>query len=243
MSVWSSLTSLIGSAASGAGAVLGTLVDSLRNLVGDEDQRRQVAFTVAMIGLSAKMAKADGVVTNDEIEAFRDLVEFPQNEAENVARLYNLAKQDVAGFDAYARKIANLFEGEHAILEDILDGLFHIAMADGVLHDREAAYLEIVAGEFGMDDVEYRRVRARHVFEGDLDPYAVLGVDSDLPYENVRRIYRKLVAENHPDRLIARGVPPEFIKIASDRLAAINAAFDQIELRNRSSQGGVGAAS
>jgi DnaJ like chaperone protein len=128
---------------------------------------------------------------------------------------------------------------KQAILEDILDGLFHIAMADGVLHDREAAYLQIVAGEFGMDDVEYRRVRARHVFEGELDPYVVLGVDADLPYEEVRRIYRKLVAENHPDRLMARGVPQEFIKIASDRLAAINAAFDQIELRQR----GVGAAS
>lgn len=224
---------MLGSAASGAGAVLGSLVDSLRNLVGDEDQRRQVAFTVAMIGLSAKMAKADGVVTNDEIDAFRDLVEFPQDEAANVARLYNLAKQDVAGFDAYARKISKLFEGETAILEDILDGLFHIAMADGVLHDREGAYLEIVAGEFGMGDIEYRRVRARHVFEGELDPYVVLGVDADLPFLEVRRIYRKLVAENHPDRLVARGVPQEFIKIATDRLAAINAAFDQIEARNR----------
>lgn len=233
MSLWASLQSLIGQATSGAGAALGAFVDRLRNLVGDEEQRRQVAFTVAMIGLSAKMAKADGVVTSDEIDAFRDLVEFPQNEAENVARLYNLAKQDVAGFDAYARKIATLFEGEDAILEDILDGLFHIAMADGVLHDREAAYLQIVAGEFGMDEVEYKRVRARHVFEGDLDPYAVLGVDSGLPYEEVRRVYRRLVAENHPDRLIARGVPQEFIKIASERLAAINSAFDQIELRHR----------
>ncbi|MEM1285840.1 MAG: TerB family tellurite resistance protein [Cohaesibacteraceae bacterium] len=233
MSLWASLQSLIGQATSGAGAALGALVDRLRNLVGDEEQRRQVAFTVAMIGLSAKMAKADGVVTNEEIDAFRDLVEFPQGEAENVARLYNLAKQDVAGFDAYARKIASLFEGEDAILEDILDGLFHIAMADGVLHDREAAYLQTVASEFGMDEVEYKRVRARHVFEGDLDPYAVLGVDSDLPYDDVRRVYRRLVAENHPDRLIARGVPQEFIKIASERLAAINSAFDQIELRHR----------
>lgn len=235
MSLWSSLTALLGSAASGAGAVFGALVDGVRNLVGDESQRRQVAFTVAMIGLSAKMAKADGVVTQDEIQAFRDLVEFPSDEAKNVARLYNLAKQDVAGFDAYARRIAALFDGEEAILEDILDGLFHIAMADGLLHDREAAYLEIVANEFGMDDMAFRRVRARHVFEGDLDPYAVLGVSDDMPFDQVRRTYRKLVAENHPDRLMARGVPAEFIKIASDRLAAINAAFDQIELRQRAS--------
>lgn len=232
-SVWTSLTSLVGQAAQGAGAVLTGLVESLRNLTSTEEERRQVAFTVAMIGLSAKMAKADGVVTHDEIEAFRDLVEFPAQEAQNVARLYNLAKQDVAGFDAYARKIATLFEDEDAILEDILDGLFHIAMADGVLHDREGAYLETVAAEFGFDDVEYCRVRARHVFEGEVDPYIVLGVEPDLPFEDIRKTYRKLVAENHPDRLIARGVPAEFIKIASERLATINAAFDQIELRAR----------
>lgn len=235
MSIWASLQGLIGQAASSAGAVFATLVDSLRNLVGDEGQRRQVTFTVAMIALSAKMAKADGVVTHDEVNAFRDLVEFPPGEAHNVARLYNLAKQDVAGFDAYARKIAGLFTGEEAILEDILDGLFHIAMADGVLHEREATYLQEVALAFGFDDVEYRRVRARHVFEGQLDPHAVLGVPADMPFGQVRAAYRKLVAENHPDRLIARGVPPEFIKIASDRLAAINAAFDQIELRHRGS--------
>ncbi|MBV6656176.1 MAG: DnaJ family molecular chaperone [Devosiaceae bacterium] len=227
------MTSLVGQAAQGAGAVLTGLVESLRNLTSTEEERRQVAFTVAMIGLSAKMAKADGVVTHDEIEAFRDLVEFPAQEAQNVARLYNLAKQDVAGFDAYARKIATLFEDEDAILEDILDGLFHIAMADGVLHDREGAYLETVAAEFGFDDVEYCRVRARHVFEGEVDPYIVLGVEPDLPFEDIRKTYRKLVAENHPDRLIARGVPAEFIKIASERLATINAAFDQIELRAR----------
>ncbi|MEM1287786.1 MAG: DnaJ family molecular chaperone [Pseudomonadota bacterium] len=235
MSVWDSITALFSSAAQTAGAALAGVVDGLKNLAGSEEERRQMGFTVAMIGLSAKMAKADGVVTSDEIDAFRDLVDFPPSEASNVARLYNLAKQDVAGFDAYARKISGLFPGEDAILEDILDGLFHIAMADGVLHNRESAYLETVANEFGFDDVEYRRIRARHVFEGDLDPYAVLGVDPKSSFEDIRKTYRKLVAENHPDRLVARGVPQEFIKIASDRLAAINAAFDQIELRARAS--------
>ncbi|MEM6384030.1 MAG: DnaJ family molecular chaperone [Pseudomonadota bacterium] len=231
--IWSSLSALIGKVAYGTGAALGGVVESLRNLVSTEEERRQVAFTVAMIGLSAKMAKADGVVTNDEIDAFRDLVEFPAEEALNVSRLYNLAKQDVAGFDAYARKIGGLFEGEHEILEDILDGLFHIAMADGVLHDREAAYLQTVAGEFGLDDSAYRRIRARHVFEGEVDPYIVLGVNADMPFDEIKRVYRRLVAENHPDRLMARGVPAEFVKIATERLAAINAAFDQIELGAR----------
>lgn len=233
MSLWARITGLLGQAAQGAGAALGALLDGLRNLAGTEEERRQVAFTVAMIGLSAKMAKADGVVTQEEIAAFRDLVEFPPGEAKNVARLYNLARQDVAGFDAYARRIAGLFAGETAILEDIIDGLFHIAMADGVLHDREQDYLQAVAAAFGFDEVQFRRIRARHVFEGEVDPYVVLDASPDMPFDDLRRHYRRLVAENHPDRLVARGVPPEFVRIASERLAAINAAFDQIEARAR----------
>lgn len=232
MSVWSSLTSLIGSAASGAGAVLGTLVDSLRNLVGDEDQRRQVAFTVAMIGLSAKMAKADGVVTNDEIEAFRDLVEFPQNEAENVARLYNLAKQDVAGYEAYAQRVAGMCGSgveNCAMLEDVLDGLFHIAKADGLVHEKELEFIANVADIFRVDEVHFERILARHVHPDGINPYAVLGVPDTTPFDEVKKRYRMLAAESHPDRLRARGVPEEFLTIANDRMAALNDAFAAIE--------------
>jgi DnaJ like chaperone protein len=199
---------------------------------GDPELRRRVAFSVAMIALSAKMAKADGVVTQDEIHAFQEIFSIPPKETRNVARLYDLAKADVAGYEAYAARMAGLCGSGKAncgMLEDILDGLFHIAKADGVMHERESMFLHHIAQIFKIDEAHYQRILARHLDLGDADPYAILGIDREAPFDEVRKHYRRLVANNHPDRLIARGLPQEFIAIATTRLAAINAAYELIE--------------
>ena len=182
------------------------------------------------------MAKADGIVTQDEVRAFQQIFSVPRNEQRNVARLYDLAKSDVAGFETYAARMATLCgsgQPDCAMLEDILDGLFHIAKADGVLHEREGLYLRRVAQIFSIGDEHYRTIMARHVEGDDVDPYAVLGIDRRRPFEEIRLQYRKLASENHPDRLIARGLPPEFIAIATNRLAAINTAYESIERLQR----------
>ena len=224
LGVWSSLASIV--AAIGTGGV--QLVDRLVQLVLTRPEgTNSVGFTVAMIALSAKMAKADGVVTTDEILAFRELFEVPEGEERNVARLFNLAKEDVAGFDVYARKLADLFPYDTMTLNDILDGLFHIAKADGVIHESEISFLSEVAKIFGLDEREFQRMLARHA-RGGTDPYAVIGLEPDASSEELKAQYRKEVRETHPDRLIARGVPEEFVRIANDRLAALNAAWAQI---------------
>jgi DnaJ like chaperone protein len=210
-----------GVAVSGLRAVLATL--------GDTELRRQAAFAIAMIALSAKMAKADGVVRRSEVDAFCRIFAIPKGEERNVGRVYNLAKQDVAGFDAYARDIARLLADDPAMLEAVLDGLFDIARADGAVHERELIYLAEVARIFGYDGSAFARIRARHIIEKGTDPYLVLQADRSWDHTRLQRHYRTLVQENHPDRLIARGVPEEFIRIANDRLAAINAAWDEIE--------------
>jgi DnaJ like chaperone protein len=215
----------------GAGR-LGAAVSSLRALLAslpDAELRRQAAFAIAMIALSAKMAKADGVVTRPEVDAFCRIFAIPPGEERNVSRVYNLAKRDIAGFESYAREVARLYADRPACLEDILDGLFDIARADGAVHERELAYLGRVAEIFGLDEHAFAKVRARHVIEGGVDPYVVLDADPRWDRERLRRHYRRLVAENHPDRLIARGVPEEFVRIANDRLAAINAAWERLE--------------
>lgn len=229
MTLWSKVLDYIGDAA----GTLASVVEAVRTVfAGDPETRRRVAFSVAMIALSAKMAKADGVVTADEVAAFQQIFAIPQAEVENVARFYNLAKRDVAGFEAYAERMAGLCgSGERncALLEDILDGLFHIAKADGVLHDKEMAFLARIADIFGIEEGHYEQILARHVRREDFDPYRVLGVAEDADLASVKKRYRTLVAENHPDRLSSRGVPPEFIAIANDRMAALNAAFEAIE--------------
>ncbi len=229
-SAWERLVGMVSGAASNA---LSSVVEAVRTLFeGDPETRRQVAFSVAMIALSAKMAKADGIVTVAEVDAFKDIFKFPDDQAKNVARLYNLARQDVAGYEAYAEKMAALcISCEHncPILEDIVDGLFHIAKADGLIHESEMAFLNRVAGIFGMAEERFEQITARHVHVGGRDPYKVLGVSPQDDFPTIRKRYRVLASEHHPDRLVARGMPAEFHRIANDRMAALNAAYAEIE--------------
>ncbi len=208
------------------GAILGALTG---HFLVDRDGDSSVAFTIALIALSAKMAKADGIVTEDEVRAFERLFRVAPDEHANVRRVFEMAQRDTAGFEAYAAQIARLFANNPALLEDILDGLFEIAKADGVLHPGEAEFLERVAEIFGFAPNEFRRIRASHFAPEGADPYVVLGVAYDANEDEIRRTYRRLVRENHPDSLIARGVPEEFIRLATDKLAAINGAYDKVQ--------------
>jgi DnaJ like chaperone protein len=188
---------------------------------------KDVIFTTGLIALSAKMAKADGVVLRSEVDAFERLVEVPPAEHRNVVRLFDLAKATTDGFEAYAGQIADAFRDEPALLEDLVDGLFDIAVADGFVHEAELAYVHRVAAILGFEDRDFDRIAARHVKRPD-DPYLVLGADRSLSDVALRQHYLRLVQEIHPDREIARGLPPEAVRIATQRLAAVNAAWDRI---------------
>ncbi|MBN9044779.1 MAG: DnaJ family molecular chaperone [Rhizobiales bacterium] len=230
MSIWVRIGEFVASAASNA---MTGVIEAVRTVFeGDADTRRRVAFSIAMIALSAKMAKADGVVTQDEIRAFQEIFAVPKDQAAHVARLYDLARQDVAGYDSYARQLAALCsegQAECHLLEDILDGLFHIAKADGYVHEKEMAFLASVAEIFGYDEAGFERIALRHVQRGENDPYTILGLKRGVSFEEARRRYLTLVKAHHPDRLVAEGLPLEFIAIANARLAAINAAWASIE--------------
>nr|WP_319485853.1 DnaJ family molecular chaperone [uncultured Cohaesibacter sp.] len=231
MSIWSHIGNLIEDFRQSE--AVSQLVDKVTSVVrglGSGLDRKQLTFTVAMIALSAKMAKADGVVTQDEILAFQKLFSIPAGEERNVARMFNLAKQDVAGYEAYARQIAGLYENDMETLADILDGLFMIAGADGVMHNREMLYLEHVAEIFGIPERCFERIRMSHVKPDEQDPYTILEAERSMSDSELKSHYRKLVRENHPDRLIARGVPEEFVRISTEKLATINNAWSMIEI-------------
>jgi DnaJ like chaperone protein len=226
MSVWGKVSG----AAAGlmVGGPVGALVGAVAgHFILDREADPGVTFTIAVI--AGKMARADGVVTEEEFNIFRQVFLIPPDQEANVRRVYNMARQDIAGFEHYAGQIARLFVGNPAMLEDILDGLFEIAKADGVLHPGESAFLEKVAEIFGFAPNEFRRIRASH-FAPDLsDPYVILGVSYVADENEIKQTYRRLVRENHPDSLMARGVPAEFIKLATDKLAAINTAYEKIQ--------------
>ncbi len=227
MSVWGKLSGAAAGLLVGGpvGAVVGAVAG---HFIFDREGDPGVTFTIAIIALAGKMAKADGLATEEEFSIFRQVFGVPMQEEANVRRIYNLARQDVAGYEAYAGQIAKLFVGNPAMLEDILDGLFEIAKSDGVLHPAESAFLEKVAEIFGFSPNEFRRIRASHFAPELTDPYVILGLSYVADENEIRQTYRRLVRENHPDSLIARGVPEEFIKLANDKLAAINIAYAKV---------------
>jgi DnaJ like chaperone protein len=176
------------------------------------------------------MAKADGVVTENEVKAFRQVFHIPDGELAAVARVFNLARQDVAGFEAYGRQIARLFGPRHDILEDVLDGLFHIAKADSIFHPAEDGFLASLAEVFGFSPGDFARIRARHVETPD-DDYLILGLSQTAELGEIKARYRELVRRYHPDRHLAEGVPEEMLEIATRRLQTVNAAYARIMKR------------
>lgn len=222
MSIWSRIVEAV--SALSAGESLSAVFDRLRS-----PPERSVAFTIAVIALGAKMAKADGQVTRDEVTAFREVFHIAAREEAGAAKVFNLARQDVAGYEDYARRIAAMFKGQTDTLRDLLEGLFHIAMADGFYHPNEDEFLENVTAIFGLPRSEFNALRMRFAPEAKQDPYTVLGVTSDMPLSNIRREFRRLVRENHPDAMMARGLPEEAMQLAEKRMADINRAWDEIE--------------
>ncbi len=221
MSVWTRISDALRRLRRGAS--LADLFERLRT-----PPERSVAFTIAVIALAAKMAKADGRVKRDEIAAFRRVFTIPPSEEANAARVFNLARQDIAGFDSYARRIAAMFPPQDPVLVDLMEGLFHIAMADGTYHPDEAAFLERVAEIFGIDARCFNCLKARFVPDTPADPYQVLEVSPDAPFSEIRAAWRAKVRESHPDRLVARGVPAEAVKLAEHRLRDVNRAWEEI---------------
>ncbi len=197
---------------------------------------RSVAFTIAVISLGAKMAKADGQVRPSEVTAFRQVFQIAPADEEAAARVFNLARQDIAGFDTYAARIAAMFSDQPQVLEDILEGLFHIAMADGRYHEGEEGFLQRVGTIFGISPLAFDCIEARHLAGRSGDPWQVLGVARDAELPAIRARWRDLVRAHHPDKMIARGLPVETVTLANARLAAINAAWEEISARKREPQ-------
>lgn len=221
MSIWTRITDAL--AALTKGESLTAVFDRLRT-----KPERSVAFAIAVIALGAKMAKADGHVTRDEVTAFREVFRIGEEDEAGAARVFNLARTDVAGYQEYARRIGRMFSDDPETLSDLMEGLFHIAMADGFYHPNENEFLERVSEIFNVPDAQFKAMRARFVPDAESDPYTVLGVTPEMSMAEIRKAWRQLIRENHPDRMVARGVPKEAIKLAEKRMIDINRAWEDI---------------
>lgn len=221
MSLWDRILALLSEANE---RTLGAVMDAME---ARRKRRDAAIFSIALIALSAKMAKADGVVTDDEVAAFRSFFVYPAEEESKVRTVFKLAMEDVAGFDSYAKQVGRLFRDECTILEDVLDCLFFIALADGALHPNELDLLRVASHAFDMKKSAWRRIKAAHLGADKEDPYVILGVEHGVSDGELKKVYRDLVKEHHPDALIARGVPEDLVKIAEHRMAVINDAYER----------------
>jgi len=221
MSVWKRISDAM--AALTQGESLTTVLDKLRS-----KPERSVAFTIAVIALGAKMAKADGLVTKDEVAAFRQVFHIAKRDEAQAARVFNLARQDVAGYEAYASTVYAMFKDDMPVMENLVEGLFHIAMADGEYHPAEDDFVHTVAQKFDISESAFRAMRTRFAPDAKPDAYDVLGVTPETPLDDIRKIWREKIRETHPDILMSKGLPEEAITMATKKMIAVNQAWADI---------------
>ena len=212
------------------GGVAGHAIDKIKTKkkLPEETALKQIGFTIGVIVLSAKMAKADGKVTEDEIRAFKEKINVPDNEIKNVAKLWDQAKKTTDGFQIYARQIANLLEKNSSVLEELLKLLIIIALADGKITIPEIKYLKEVGNIFGFSEEDFERIYSSKSGVSS-DPYQILGVSRDASIDEIKQKWKQLAINHHPDRLISQGIPEDLIHKSTSRLKEINNAWDTIQ--------------
>lgn len=224
MSIWSQLSSLSRRAFEDDAAP-GTDVGATQCGPDAND----LEFTAAVVGLGAKLAKADGLVTVDEVAAFSRVFRSTPGDEPAMRRVFDIARQTVLGYESYARRIGKRYRDRPCLLEGVLDGLFQIAGSDGAITGDELAYLKSVSDLFEFSEDTFRRIKASHLGQDSDDPYAVLGVRNDAPFEEIRAAYRRLMLENHPDTVAgAKSAPREYEPVAHEKSAAITTAYARI---------------
>lgn len=193
----------------------------------------QSTFVVGIIVLGAKMAKADGRVSREEIATFRRVFRIPDSDAVEVGRIFDQARQTASGYEPYAARLAQVFRRNPAILEEVLSGLFLVAVADRTgLSYPKVVFLRRVAVIFGFTEEDFARIAARSGIrlpgqppvQKD-NPYSVLGLPESAPAADIKRTYRALIRKHHPDTLVSQGLPPELIAQATEKMKRINAAY------------------
>ncbi|MEM7242894.1 MAG: molecular chaperone DjiA [Pseudomonadota bacterium] len=224
MSVWSSISDTF---ANFTGEGIAGLLESLRT-----PPEKSVAFTIAVISLGAKMAKADGLVTKDEVAAFREVFHIASRYEDQAAHVFNYARQDVAGYEVYANQLARMFSDNETAKENIVEGLFHIAVADGKYHPAEDDFVHTVAQKFEISERAFRAIRTRFVPDAKADAYDVLGVTPDMDIELIRDAWRKAIRDTHPDTMVSKGLPEEAITMATKRMIDVNKAWEEIYERH-----------
>ena len=236
MAIWGSLIGgMIGLSLGGPfGMLLGSLIGGKisraksRAGFGSFAQPQQI-FALSLIVLSAKLSKADGQVSKEELIAVKDKLRIPENELDQVGKIFNKAKEESTGYEPYAQQIAQIYRGNINVLEEVINILFYIAEADGNVSDAELKMIEHIAQIFGLNEVQLNSIKESRKSSDKLNPYIVLESKPEDDLQIIRKRYLKLSKEHHPDLLLSKGVPQEVIEESKSKMRAINLAWDQVQ--------------
>jgi len=240
MSIWGSLIGgFVGFSFAGPiGALIGSMIggrisSARRSHFQQNFSNPQQIFAISLIILTAKLAKADGNVSKEELVAIKTKLKIPENEIDQVGKIFNKAKEDRLGYEPYARQMAQIYKNNPAVLDEVINILFYIAEADSKVSDSEMKMIRNVAKIFGLSDGQFEGIKESRKDSDKLNPYVVLGCNPNDSFVDIRKKYLKLSKEHHPDLLINKGVPHEVIEESKKKMRSINSAFDQIEKMKR----------
>ena len=236
MSIWGSLIGgMIGLSLGGPfgmllGSLIGGKISRARSGGGFRSfAQPQQVFALSLIVLSAKLSKADGQVSREELIAVKDKLKIPENELDQVGKIFNQAKQENTGYEPYAKQIAQIYKGNINVLEEVINILFYIAEADGNVSDSELRMIEHIAKIFGLNEAEINSIKESRKSSDKINPYIVLESNPSDNIQTIRKRYLKLSKEHHPDLLMSKGVPQEVIDESKAKMRAINSAWDQVQ--------------
>ena len=236
MSIWGSLIggfvgfSFAGPIGALIGSMLGGRISSARRSSFQRSfAHSQQVFAVALIILTAKLAKADGHVSREELIAIKDKLKIPEHEMDQVGKIFNKAKEDSLGYEPYAQQIAQIYRNNPVVLDEIINTLFYIAEADSNVSNSELAMIRNIAKIFDLSESQFEGIKESRKGSDKLNPYIVLGCSPKDDFTTIRKKYLQLSKEHHPDVLVSKGVPQEVIEESKKKMRAINSAFDQIE--------------
>lgn len=235
MSIWGSLIGgMIGFSLGGPfgmllGSLIGGKISRAKGSINNSFAQPQQIFALSLIVLSAKLSKADGQVSKEELIAVKDKLKIPENEIDQVGKIFNKAKNESTGYKPYAEQIAQIYKGNLIVLEEVINILFYIAEADGNISQAELVMIEDIARIFGLSESQFNSLKESRKSSDKLNPYIVLESNPDDSLTEIRKRYIKLSKEHHPDLLLSKGVPPEVIEESKKKMRSINSAWDQVQ--------------
>ena len=238
MSFWkASIGGMIGFTLGGPiGGILGAIIGSK---LSDNDarkpgakERNQAAFFAALFACFAKIAKADGRVTRDEVDKvdhfIKERFKFPPDQRGFAIEIFNHAKDDQNSFKDYASQLSSLLSSNPSALIMFYELLFELSMADGHLDSNEEELLKQAINIFNLDPALFETYKKK--FGASIsDAYAILGVDEGMSFKEIKTAYQRKRKEFHPDTLIAKGLPDELLERAKEKFIEIQTAFEEIE--------------